>query len=274
MASEETDQDLILGETFIYDDPERGNLQINLRNVGTKVQWKQFSSPATILIFENSNRYCIFYNASNESTEVKTIYMKITPPTNYRILVIDDNSAIHEDIRKILIPSSGLRNDLDEDEAALFEGTTVKFRLPVFEIDSAYQGQEGLAMVEKSLLEDRPYSLAFVDGRMPPGWEGVRTIGRIWEKYPDLQVVMCTAFSDYSGEEILRILGYSDRMVMLKKPFDKIEVLLLAIAMTEKGRLSRESKLRVEDLKMTLEERNLTLKGILRRNEGYSASNV
>jgi CheY-like chemotaxis protein len=200
--------------------------------------------------------------------------MKIAPPKNHRILVIDDNPAIHGDIRKILIPTSNLGSDLEDDEAALFGDTTVKFRLPIFEIDSAYQGQEGLDMVEKSLLEDRPYSLAFVDGRMPPGWDGVKTIGRIWEKCPDLQVVMCTAYSDYSGPEILRILGYSDRMIILKKPFDNIEVLLLAIAMTEKWRLSRESRLRLEDLKMTLEERTLTLKGVLSRNEGYAAPNV
>jgi CheY-like chemotaxis protein len=196
-------------------------------------------------------------------------YMKIDPLKNHRILVIDDNRAIHEDIRKILKTSSSLRDDLDHDEAALFGDTTVKFRLPIFEIDSAYQGREGVDLIEKSLLEDRPYALAFVDVRMPPGLDGIETIRRIWEKYPDLQIVICTAFSDYSWEEMLRTLGYSDRMVILKKPFDNIEVLLLTIAMTEKWRLYQESKLRLEDLKNTLEERTLTLKGILRKDRGY-----
>jgi CheY-like chemotaxis protein len=195
--------------------------------------------------------------------------MKIDPLKNHRILVIDDNRAIHEDIRKILKTSSSLRDDLDHDEAALFGDTTVKFRLPIFEIDSAYQGREGVDLIEKSLLEDRPYALAFVDVRMPPGLDGIETIRRIWEKYPDLQIVICTAFSDYSWEEMLRTLGYSDRMVILKKPFDNIEVLLLTIAMTEKWRLYQESKLRLEDLKSTLEERTLTLKGILRKDRGY-----
>jgi CheY-like chemotaxis protein len=195
--------------------------------------------------------------------------MKIDPLKNHRILVIDDNRAIHEDIRKILKTSSSLRDDLDHDEAALFGDTTIKFRLPIFEIDSAYQGREGVDLIEKSLLEDRPYALAFVDVRMPPGLDGIETIRRIWEKYPDLQIVICTAFSDYSWEEMLRTLGYSDRMVILKKPFDNIEVLLLTIAMTEKWRLYQESKLRLEDLKNTLEERTLTLKGILRKDRGY-----
>ena len=201
--------------------------------------------------------------------------MKIDPLKNHRILVIDDNHAIHEDIRKILVPSiSGLRKDLDQDEAALFGHTAAKFQLPIFEIDSAYQGQEGLDLIGKSLLEGRPYSLAFVDVRMPPGLDGVQTTRLLWAKYPDLQVVMCTAYSDYPWEEILLILGYSDRMVILKKPFDNIEVLLLAIAMTEKWRLHQQSKLHLEELKMTLEERNLTLRGILSRNQEFSAPSL
>ncbi len=76
--------------------------------------------------------------------------------------------------------------------------------------------------------------MAFVDVRMPPGWDGVETTARIWEKYSDLQVVICTAYSDYSWEDMLKRLGYSDRLVILKKPFDTIEVLQLAISMTEK----------------------------------------
>lgn len=201
------------------------------------------------------------------------LFMKIDPNKNHRILVIDDNPAIHEDFRKILITHSLLRNDLDEDEAALFGDQAVKFRLPVFEIDSVLQGQEGLDLVQKSLLENRPYALAFVDVRTPVGLDGVETTRRIWEMCPDLQVVICTAYSDYSWEQMLTILGYSDRMVILKKPFDNIEVLLLTIAMTEKWRLYQESKIHLAETKRILEERTLTLRGILNPNEEYSLPN-
>jgi two-component system, sensor histidine kinase and response regulator len=185
--------------------------------------------------------------------------MNINPLKNHRILVIDDNRAIHDDFRKILVTSSNLPNDLAEDEEALFGQTPGKFQWPIFEIDSAYQGQEGLGLIEKSLRENQPYALAFVDVRMPPGWDGVETTCKIWEKYPDLQVVICTAYSDYSWEEMLRTLGYSDRMVILKKPFDNIEVLQLAIAMTEKWRLYQHAKLRLEDLERMVQERTLAL---------------
>jgi two-component system, sensor histidine kinase and response regulator len=186
--------------------------------------------------------------------------MIVNPLNNHRLLVIDDNRAIHEDIRKILIKSSSHPYDLDEHEAALFADPPVDFQLPVFEIDSAYLGQEGLDLIEKSLLEGRAYALAFVDVRMPPGWDGIETTCKIWEKYSDLQVIICTAYSDYSWEDILETLGYSDRLVILKKPFDRVEVLKLAVAMTEKWRLYQEAKLHLIDLERVVQERTLALK--------------
>jgi two-component system, sensor histidine kinase and response regulator len=186
--------------------------------------------------------------------------MTINPLKNHRILVIDDNRAIHDDFRKILSTAPSPPNDLAEDEESLFGGVQSKFQLPFFEIDSAYQGQEGLDLIEISLLENRPYALAFVDVRMPPGWDGIETTCKIWEKYPDLQVVICTAYSDYSWEEMLKTLGYSDRMVILKKPFDNIEVLQLAIAMTEKWRLYQQTRLHLGDLERVVQERTRALK--------------
>ena len=115
----------------------------------------------------------------------------MTPPSllepNHRILVIDDNQAIHDDLRKILLGEVDTQEHLQDDEALLFGMET----LPItrFEIDSAYQGQEGLAKLEQSLAEGRPYALAFVDVRMPPGWDGVETITHLWKTYPHLQIV-------------------------------------------------------------------------------------
>jgi signal transduction histidine kinase len=185
--------------------------------------------------------------------------MNINPNQNRRILVIDDNKAIHDDFRKILTPTKIARGNLAEAEAALFGEEESQLELPEFEIDSAFQGQEGLELIEKSLAEGRPYAMAFVDVRMPPGWDGVETTAQIWKKYSDLQVVICTAYSDYSWEDMLKRLGYSDRLVILKKPFDNIEVLQLAISMTEKWRLYQQAKLRLEDLERMVNERTLAL---------------
>jgi len=161
---------------------------------------------------------------------------------NHRILVVDDNAAIHEDIRKILAPTKADSPSLEDEEALLFGQAREASSAILFEIDSALQGQEGLELVRKSLAEQRPYALAFVDVRMPPGWDGVETISRIWEIYPELQVVICTAYSDYSWEDITRRFGHSDSVLILKKPFDNIEVLQMAHALTKKWFLTQQAK--------------------------------
>ncbi|MGO8765252.1 MAG: response regulator [Limisphaerales bacterium] len=196
--------------------------------------------------------------------------MNINPDQNRQILVIDDNKAIHEDFKKVLSKKRARTDNLDEDEAALFDEEIPQLQTPEFQIDSAFQGQEGLGLIEKSLKDNKPYAMAFVDVRMPPGWDGVETTAKIWQKYPDLQVVICTAYSDYSWEDMLRKLGYSDRLVILKKPFDNIEVLQLAISMTEKWRLYQQAKLRLDDLEKMVHERTAALE---KTNEELATAN-
>jgi CheY-like chemotaxis protein len=176
---------------------------------------------------------------------------------SHRILVVDDNPAIHEDIKKILCPPT--EGDLSQDEAALFGTPFEVNERSDFEIDSAHQGQEGLAMVEKALKEDRPYSMAFIDVRMPPGWDGIETIRQIWRQYPELQVVVCTAYSDHSWDEIIKNLGKSDSMVILKKPFDNIEVLQLAHALTKKWVVTRQAQYRLDNLEAIVARRTAEL---------------
>ncbi|MGD0251792.1 MAG: ATP-binding protein, partial [Verrucomicrobiota bacterium] len=185
--------------------------------------------------------------------------MNVNPDKNHRILVIDDNKSIHEDFRAVLTKPKAPSKDMADAEAALFGDAMPQIQFPEFQINSAFQGQEGLDLIEKSLQENYPYAMAFVDVRMPPGWDGVETTAKIWQKYPELQVVICTAYSDYSWEEMLKKLGYSDRLVILKKPFDNIEVLQLAISMTEKWRLYNQAKLRLEDLEKMVQERTTQL---------------
>ena len=177
---------------------------------------------------------------------------------NRRILVIDDNHAIHEDLRKILIGGNPDQPDMADDEAFLFDA--VATASTVFELDSAYQGKEGLHRVERALAEGRPYAMAFVDVRMPPGWDGVETITRLWAADPRLQVVICTAYSDYSWREIGQRLGHSDNLLILKKPFDNIEVIQLAHALTRKWLVGRQAEARLEDLDLMVAARTAELK--------------
>ena len=165
---------------------------------------------------------------------------------NHRILIIDDNTSIHNDFRGILCPDNSDEAAANEMEAVLF-GENKPDEMS-FELDSAYQGQEGFEMVKRALAENRPYALAFVDVRMPPGWDGVETIARIWEVDPELQIVVCTAYADYSWEEMRAKVGQPDSLLVLKKPFDNIEVQQLAHGLTKKWLLGLQARLQIAEL--------------------------
>ena len=186
---------------------------------------------------------------------------------NRRILLIDDMPAIHEDFRKILMPQAPERAELSAVEAALF-GDEPKAAVAAFGLDSAYQGQEGLAKVQASLQADRPYALAFVDMRMPPGWDGLETIEQLWRADARLQIVICTAFADHSWDDVLERLDVRDRLLILKKPFDAIEVCQLASTLTAKWEMTQQAAAQLSRLEEAVGERT---REITRTNEALQA---
>ncbi|HKE13307.1 MAG TPA: response regulator, partial [Kofleriaceae bacterium] len=156
---------------------------------------------------------------------------------NRRVLIVDDNRDVHLDFRKVLCPERVAAHQLDTLEQALFGDAAAPPPAALqidFQIESAYQGQEALARVVEARRDGAPFAVAFVDMRMPPGWDGVETISRLWAEDPDLQVVICSAYSDYSWREIVDQLGQSDGLLILKKPFDSIEVIQVACAFSVK----------------------------------------
>jgi len=188
---------------------------------------------------------------------------------NHRILLVDDNPAIHEDFRKILVGPSAQATALAHVESILFDAPKTAAQT-AFLLDSAYQGREALDKVTAALLANRPYAMAFVDVRMPPGWDGVETISRLWEVDPELQVVVCTAYSDYSWEKMTAKIGVNHNLVILKKPVDNIEVLQLAHALTKKWQVTSDGQLHVESLDLKVADRTRELEASnaeLRRSE-------
>ena len=185
----------------------------------------------------------------------------IPPPAekNLRILVIDDNRSIHGDFLKVLA-IEGSDEKARAMETVLFGEASV-FRPRIrFPLDSAYQGRDGFEMVQRAVAEGRPYAMAFVDVRMPPGWDGIETTARIWEVDPAIQIVICTAYSDYSWDQMGEKLGQSDKLLILKKPFDNIEALQLATTLTEKWNLARQAKCQLENLEKLVDERTRELR--------------
>ena len=166
-----------------------------------------------------------------------------------RILIIDDQQSIHDDFEKILGGDSGSdAGDLADMRAAFFGAAAESKSTSNFSLVHALQGQEGVDIHHEASDADNPFAVAFVDIRMPPGLDGVQTIAKLWEADSDLQTVICTAYSDYSFEDIVENLGQSDRLLILKKPFDPVEVRQLAEALTAKWESIRAQKAQLHEL--------------------------
>ena len=178
----------------------------------------------------------------------------MTQPTPHRILVVDDNDAILDDYRRIFDDRDAEADDalaaLERELGGEAAAAPAAPRLRC-EATQVRQGADAVAVAAAALAAGQPFRVAFVDVRMPPGIDGVETVTRLWRQQPDLEVVLCTAHTDYSWAEITRRLAPRDRLVILRKPFEPIEVRQLAACLAEKsarGRAVAEHLRRAERL--------------------------
>ncbi len=182
-----------------------------------------------------------------------------------RIIAIDDNRGIHRAFDMILGPratSAKLKKGKTEaagsEESAQPDDPTVIS----YDLDHAYQGEEGVEKVHEALESGKPFALAFVDIRMPPGWDGVETIRKIWQADKKVQVVVCTAHSDYSIDELSDQFRRSDSLLILRKPFEPVEVTQMANALTEKWVLEKQASMKMRELRRLVAQRTKELEKV------------
>ena len=190
-------------------------------------------------------------------TSKDTVARLVEP--NRRILVVDDNRAIHDDFRKILSRGGESRDDLNALDAELF-GTAVESSDEGFILDSAYQGEEAIEKVRQARAQGRAYALLFVDVRMPPGLDGIATTARLLREDPDVGIVICSAYSDHSWEEMTAAFGKTDRVLILKKPFDTVEVRQLAHALQRRWELAQLAAVKVQDMAALIDAQTAELR--------------
>jgi diguanylate cyclase (GGDEF)-like protein len=183
-----------------------------------------------------------------------------------RILIVDDNPAIHRDFDKILGPGTRPGQELASVESLLFgDAPTAARELPRYKLEFASQGEEGVECARRAVAAGHPFAIAFIDMRMPPGWDGLQTIERLWEADPDIQVVICSAHSDYDWSDVVARLGHTDRLLVVKKPFEPIEVLQCASALARKWQHERALLGQVETLENVVAARTEKLEAANRQ---------
>ncbi len=154
---------------------------------------------------------------------------------NNRILIVDDNPSIHEDFKKILAPNRAGAPLLGLEER-LFgaEAPSNLDRGYAYQLICAVHASQAIDIFCQALETGDPFAVVFADVRLPPGKNGIDMIERIWSLAPMTQVVIMSAFSDYSWEDLIERFGWSDRLIILRKPFDAITIKQLALLLTRR----------------------------------------
>jgi two-component system, sensor histidine kinase len=172
----------------------------------------------------------------------------------HRILIVDDDKGIHEDLETILLNHSQIHESVCDFEKEVVGVVEVRERMEFavdFEVDHAYQGKEALELVDKAHADGNPFSLIFMDILLPPGEDGISTVSAIWKKHSDIEVVLCTAYPEFKLADIISKLGMTDQLLFMRKPFDTASIIQMALALTRKCALHRKSKTYIEDLRRT-----------------------
>ena len=173
---------------------------------------------------------------------------------NDRVLIIDDDPEIQSAYRAVLAPQD---SDLNTSNAKLAQLLNTdqpdpSDLSPEFELYFASQGPEGVAMVKAAFSSNEPIAVAFIDIRMPPGFDGMETAARIRKIDPDIEIVIVTAYSDRSREEIVRVVGRPEKLLFLRKPFDPEELIQTALSLTAKWNLARQADEQKNELQTVL----------------------
>ena len=156
---------------------------------------------------------------------------------NKRILVIDDDQDLWKAYRLVLEPNA---QEPGSEKAGIYKllGSAEDEGNPeakdgCYQVSYADQGNTGFGLVEKAVAEDAPFAVAFIDVRMPPGWDGMKTAGRIRSLDKNIEIVIVTAYSDRSCEEIIKKVGSPDKLLFIRKPFDSEELRKYSIEILE-----------------------------------------
>ena len=161
--------------------------------------------------------------------------MNSVSPPNLRILIVDDQAEIHDDFDEMLAPQP----PRPRPSMRLAERTTTP-SCRRLKLSHARSGEHAYDMVKTATDADRPFALAYIDIRMPPGIDGIETIRLIREIERSLEIVIMTAYTDKPLSEIVDAMVLPHKLLYIRKPFAREEIQQTALALVEKWNIERE----------------------------------
>ena len=181
---------------------------------------------------------------------------------NKKILLIDDQEEILNSLKKLLAGEDNLSNinnkmkDLVND---FFKEESKEKE--TYDVHTALDGETGYKLVKKALEEGEPYSVVTVDMRMP-GWDGLKTAQEIRKIDSNIEIIIITAYTDIQREELVNKIGKPEKLLYLKKPFEKEEILQVILSLTTKWSLEQKVKNQLQLIKYSKQNLEEVMCGI------------
>ena len=154
-----------------------------------------------------------------------------------RVLVVDDDQALIDEYMRCLSedfdPDLGTTT-LGDLEKVLFGEETNEKGAAMFDVQSRNQGEAAVDAVTDAIKTGSPYSIVFLDIRMPPGIDGIETARRIRELDANVNIVIVTGSLSLEPEDLGAEIPPSDKIFFFKKPFHAVECRQLAAALCGK----------------------------------------
>ncbi|HNY27238.1 MAG TPA: response regulator [Candidatus Sumerlaeota bacterium] len=188
----------------------------------------------------------------------------VTPENQrFRILVADDEQAVldafHDALAKVA-PEKPADLELDSLSSKLFR--TDLSSVPdaaSYDLVFCHQGQDAVETVQKAVADKHPFSIAFLDVRMPPGITGVLAGERIRKADPNINIVLVTGYTDVNPRDIAELIPPPDKFLYFQKPFNRMEIQQLAAALSAKWKVERELLSVKAELEVRVIERDQAL---------------
>ena len=164
------------------------------------------------------------------------------PNRNTRVLIVDDQDAIHDDFQEILNRQN--RETASDTFAAAFLPADSKRSttdLPTFELTHASSGDEAYQMIKAAQAANQPFAVAFIDIRMPPGMDGIETIRQIRKFEKNLEIVIMTAYMDKPLYEIVTNMEMPHKLLYIRKPVMRVEIQMITFSLVEKWNVEQKA---------------------------------
>jgi len=191
------------------------------------------------------------------------ITMKEHDLNHFRVLVVDDESYIldlFQEVLSIVEPDGKTHLEARESENKLSKANTSSQSLQLFDVVTCQQGGEAVDAIKSSIKENRPFSVAFIDIRMPPGPDGIWTAEHIRAIDSNIEIVIFTGYSDIHPCEITRRVPPVHKLIYIQKPFTNQEIIQFASALSMKWHTERELKRTNKGLEKSVEARTQEIK--------------